>query len=143
MSHTVEWNRHLCTIHYTGEVNYAEFFRAILSIHEHEDYDRVDGVLHDMTEVDRLNFDGVNMTELASYEMGAHFTNPTLRAAVASHDRNMALMTITFREITHVAVEHFTNVEEAIEWIKMKPSTSPFVSVHLARVQGMLPVTSR
>ena len=128
MSHTVEWDRHLCTIRYTGEVDYTEFFRVILSIHEHPDYDRVDGVLHDMTDVDRLNFDDVNMTELASYEMGAHFTNPTLRAAVASHDRQMAMMTTTFREITQIAVEHFPSVAEAMWWItKTSPTNTDSV----------------
>ena len=130
MSHTVEWDRHLCTIRYTGEVDYTEFFRVILTIHEHPEYDRVDGVLHDMTDVDRLNFDDVNMVELASYEMGAHFTNPSLRAAVASHDRQMALMTTTFREITHIEVEHFNSVGEARAWIKTKPSTEFESALH-------------
>ena len=86
---------------------------AVLTIHAHPDYVAVKFVIHDMLGATELNFDDLDMTAIVAHELGARYTNPSVRPAVVSLDPTMAEKTRMFSALTQLDVGLYSSIQEA------------------------------
>jgi hypothetical protein len=89
---------------------------VVLSIHEHPNYSTCKYAIHDMSSVATLDFSEVNMTQLRAQELGARFTNPSIKASVVTVNFEMAEMVQNFSTLTMLNVRAFQDLDGANEW---------------------------
>lgn len=116
MSYTIAWEKRGICVAYTGIVGFQEFMDAILAIHNHPDYAMFRYAIHDMSQVSKLDFSEVNMTQLQAQELGARYTNPGIKASVVTDNAAMCDMVRQFSSLTNLYVGLLQNLEQAREW---------------------------
>lgn len=116
MAYSIDWERDGVCISYTDVVGFYEFMKAVLTIHEHNDYSRFKYAIHDMTGVSRLDFSQVDMTQMLAQELGARYTNETIRASVVTSSPEMGELVRHFSSRTGLEVGLFQTLEQARAW---------------------------
>jgi hypothetical protein len=105
-------------VRYSERVGFGEFMDAILNIHADANYTTLRYVVHDMLSVTELDFSQLDMVSLVAQELGARYTNPTVRPVVVSTDPRMEEATRTFSAMTKLEVGFFSNMDDALRWVK-------------------------
>ncbi len=116
MSHLITWEKRGPYIRYSGLVDFADFMGAITSVHNNPEYASIRYVIHDMSGPLEFDFSAVDMTTIASHELGARYTNPNVRAAVASSSESMGAFIEQFAAMTQIQIGFFPTVKEARAW---------------------------
>jgi hypothetical protein len=116
MSHSITWEKRGPFVRYSGLVDFADFMGAITSVHNNPEYASIRYVIHDMSGPVEFDFSAVDMTTIASLELGARYTNPDVRAAVASRNESMGAFIAQFSAMTQIQIGFFPTVEEARAW---------------------------
>ena len=113
MAFAIAWEPQGATVRYLGRITFQEFMEAVLTIHAHPDYASIQFVIHDMLGATELSFDDLDMTAIVAHELGARYTNPTVRPAVVSLDPTMAEKTRLFSALTQLDVGLYSSMQEA------------------------------
>jgi hypothetical protein len=116
MSHSITWEKRGPCIRYSGVVDFADFMDAITAVHNNPEYASLRYVIHDMTGPVEFDFSAVEMTTIASHELGARYTNPDVRAAVATSNESMGAFITQFGAMTQIHIGFFPTLEEARAW---------------------------
>lgn len=88
----------------------------VLAIHEHTDYFRYKYAIHDMSGVGELDFSAVDMIQLLAQELGARYTNKTIKASVVTRKPEMAALVRQFALLTKLDIGLFECLAQAREW---------------------------
>jgi hypothetical protein len=89
---------------------------AVLTIHAHPNYVTIKYVIHDMLGAASLDFGSLDMTAMVAHELGARFTNRTVRPVVVSDNPVMQEKTRAFSELTRLEVGFFASLAQARDW---------------------------
>ena len=116
MSYSIAWEKRGTCISYSGTVCFQDFMAAVLTIHRHPDYSQFKYAIHDMAHVKQLDFSDVNMTQLLAQELGARYTNPSIKACVVTESAAMCEMVRQFSSLTQLNVGALPSMEQAREW---------------------------
>jgi uncharacterized protein (DUF2164 family) len=92
------------------------FMRAVLSIHEHANYPRYRYAMHDMSGVSHFDFTAVNMIQMVAQELGARYTNETIKASVVTSSGKIRELVREFSKFTQIDVGLFQTLAQAREW---------------------------
>jgi hypothetical protein len=103
-------------ITYAGRETFEQFMHAVLTIHANENYATIHYVTHDMLGPDDVDFADVDMTKIVVHELGARYTNTTVRPAVASTNPTMGEMVKVFKAMTPLDVGFCPSVKQARQW---------------------------
>jgi len=117
MAAKITWEKRGPYIEYSGLVTFADFLSAVMEIHANQNYSSIKYVIHDMSTVEELDFTEVDMTRLIVHELGARFTNPTVKGVVISNDPTMAALTTQFKSVTDLDIRLFKELAQARDWI--------------------------
>ena len=125
MTYAITRQQHGATVRYSGLVSVGEFMEVVLSIHADPGYASLRYVIHDMLEVEELDFSNLDMTAMAAQELGARYTNPGVRPAVVSKDPRMAEATRSFSALAQLEVGIFTELAQAQRWVGATHPAAP------------------
>lgn len=118
MAYTIVQERRGAVIVHVDKVTFNDMMGAIMSIHNNPEYASFKYVIHDMLGA-QLDFSGVDMTRIVSQELGARYTNPHVKVAVVTVNPQMMEYTLAFGAITKVAVQVFSDTQEARQWAQV------------------------
>jgi MFS superfamily sulfate permease-like transporter len=116
MAHLATWERFECNVSYSGEVTFAEFIGAVISIHAHPQYSNLKYVIHDMSAVSNLDFSGIDMIEIVAHELGARYTNSKVRVAIVTSDTRAKEKIMEFKALTGIEIHIFDSRIQALSY---------------------------
>jgi MFS superfamily sulfate permease-like transporter len=116
MAHLVTWERFECNLSYSGEVTFAEFIGAVISIHADPHYSNLKHVIHDMSTVSNLDFSGIDMIEIVAHELGARYSNSKVRVAIVTTDPRAIEKITEFRALTGIEIHVFDSKTLALSY---------------------------
>lgn len=113
MSYSIAWESRGTLIAYSGVVNFQDVMGAVFAIHQNPRYAHFKYAIHDMSMAERLDFTGVDMTQIVAHEMGARYTNPGIKVAIVTADPEMATRVETFTALTKLEIRLLASLAEA------------------------------
>jgi MFS superfamily sulfate permease-like transporter len=116
MAHLATWERFECNLSYSGEVTFAEFIGAVISIHAHPQYSNLKYVIHDMSDVSNLDFSGVDMIEIVAHELGARYSNSKVRVAIVTSDKRAIEQIREFKALAGIEIHVFDSKTQALSY---------------------------
>jgi len=115
MACTITPHRQGCLATYSGHVSFDEFLRVVQHIHIQHNYDTMQHVIHDLSAVTSLDLSHASLSTLMSHELGARYTNPSIRTAMVSTDPGLETLVKAFNTKTKLKMELFASMQEVMK----------------------------
>lgn len=116
MGYSIAWEQRECTVRYTDRVTFSDLLAAVKAIHADPDFSVLKRVVHDVSEAVEVDDSDVDLSALASHELGARFTNPNLLIAVVSDRPDIAQLAKCFNALTRLEIPVFPDRTAAQQW---------------------------
>lgn len=116
MGYSIAWEQRDCTVRYTDRVTFSDLLAAVKAIHADPDFSVLKRVIHDVSAAGEVDASDVDLSTLASHELGARFTNPGLLIAVVSDHEDIARFAKCFNELTRLEIPVFPDHSALQHW---------------------------
>lgn len=118
VGYSIEWRQRDCVVRYTDKVAFSDLLAAVTTIHADPDFSLLKRVVHDVSAAAEVDPTSIDLSVLASHELGARFTNPALLIAVVSDREDIVQFAKCFNALTRLDIPVFPDHASMQRWLE-------------------------
>lgn len=120
MAHTIAWEgQTFATVSYTRHTSDNEVLEVVQELQANENYDRLNGVLHDYSHCESCAYSEDKLLEISAWGAAGANTNSRLKIAVVSNRKDVTDMCGCFlkQDLNPYPLKVFPTIADAKEWL--------------------------
>ncbi|MCX2862513.1 hypothetical protein OOZ63_11735 [Paucibacter sp. PLA-PC-4] len=119
MSYEVVWEPRGALKRFEGVVSSADLIRSVVETEADARFDSLRFVINDFRDVSRIDFDAEDVSEVATIDLGASRTNPSIRIAVVATNAEVIALAEHYANspLNVYPTQIFATMEAARAWV--------------------------
>ncbi|MBL8429984.1 MAG: hypothetical protein JNJ95_08870 [Dechloromonas sp.] len=113
MPYTISWEAKGVYKQFSGVVTADEYHRSQIQFTSHEKFDNAHYVINDFSDIDRFVMTPAEAEYMATYSLGPHFSNPTLRVCFVTTDPSIVGLIQAYKKLSAFPLEAFPTLAAA------------------------------